>query len=260
MKRFFVTDFRLNDCYLFLHVLLVQNFFAKKLATFQIAIWKIKFFSVSIFFLQEDGRFSVEVETGDNTVTILCANLLLANNAWLPQLLPEMRSFLQPCTNCVVASSNPAPEALRWGFSAFAVGDGASEVYGSMTSSGHVVIGGLRELSENKAIGRDTTTPRDSDAVTCQNLKECFASRFPDLSREIELDIHWVGVMSVTSDGLPVVGEVDRGLFCSAGFNGHGMPRCFGVARLLVKRVLGEEMTEAEREVLDNWNVQRVRR
>jgi hypothetical protein len=41
------------------------------------------------------------------------------------------------------------------------------------------------------------------------------------------------------------------------GFNGHGMPRIFGTARLLVQSILGQELARAEQELLTAWNVNR---
>ncbi len=41
------------------------------------------------------------------------------------------------------------------------------------------------------------------------------------------------------------------------GFNGHGMPRIFGTARLLVQSILGQELARAEQQLWSSWNVNR---
>ncbi|KAL7778699.1 hypothetical protein CFE70_008200 [Pyrenophora teres f. teres 0-1] len=52
----------------------------------------------------------------------------------------------------------------------------------------------------------------------------------------------WTGIMGATSDERPFVGQVPgkRGLWISAGFNGHGMVLCLKSAEALVK-MMGEK-------------------
>jgi glycine/D-amino acid oxidase-like deaminating enzyme len=47
----------------------------------------------------------------------------------------------------------------------------------------------------------------------------------------------WTGIMGATADGRPFVGEVPgkKGMWISAGFNGHGMVLCLKSAEALVK-------------------------
>jgi glycine/D-amino acid oxidase-like deaminating enzyme len=47
----------------------------------------------------------------------------------------------------------------------------------------------------------------------------------------------WTGIMGATADGRPFVGEVPgkKGIWISAGFNGHGMVLCLKSAEALVK-------------------------
>jgi glycine/D-amino acid oxidase-like deaminating enzyme len=55
----------------------------------------------------------------------------------------------------------------------------------------------------------------------------------------------WAGIMGATSDGRPFVGEVPgkKGMWISAGFNGHGMVLCLKSAQALVQiiRSTGEK-------------------
>lgn len=113
-----------------------------------------------------------------------------------------------------------------------------------------------------------------------ESLKELFFTLFPE--QEVTFDKNWIGVLTSTIDGLPILGEIhnasphdvkisedivttksddvihDKTDGCStgrvyicAGYNGHGMPRCFGAARIVVKLMLcaknqGREHVEAE--------------
>jgi glycine/D-amino acid oxidase-like deaminating enzyme len=46
----------------------------------------------------------------------------------------------------------------------------------------------------------------------------------------------WTGIMGATADGRPFIGEVPgkKGMWISAGFNGHGMVLCLKSAEALV--------------------------
>lgn len=111
-----------------------------------------EFFSLSTFCSPPHVR----IHLADGR-SLTCTHVVVAANSWIPRLLPFLRSpILTPCTNCVVASSRPAPPELRWrGVGAFAIGNGAEEIYGSMTRDGHLVLGGLRSMTANEALGRD---------------------------------------------------------------------------------------------------------
>jgi hypothetical protein len=56
----------------------------------------------------------------------------------------------------------------------------------------------------------------------------------------------WSGIMGLTSDELPFVGEVPsrQGQFMAAGYSGHGMARAFLTIRALLQGFLGEEIDQ----------------
>jgi glycine/D-amino acid oxidase-like deaminating enzyme len=57
-------------------------------------------------------------------------------------------------------------------------------------------------------------------------------------------EYEWKGLICNTKDGLPLAGPVPGGggrLQLCAGFNGHGMPRCFGLARALLQQLEGDD-------------------
>jgi glycine/D-amino acid oxidase-like deaminating enzyme len=59
----------------------------------------------------------------------------------------------------------------------------------------------------------------------------------------------WSGIMGFTSDGRPLVGKLDgattgrdgKSEWVAAGFNGYGMPQCWGVGEAVAKMLLGQE-------------------
>jgi glycine/D-amino acid oxidase-like deaminating enzyme len=60
----------------------------------------------------------------------------------------------------------------------------------------------------------------------------------------------WSGIMGFTADGMPLVGRLPAGLtgrsgsgeWIAAGFNGHGMDKCWLSGEALARMVLGEEV------------------
>ena len=58
----------------------------------------------------------------------------------------------------------------------------------------------------------------------------------------------WTGIMGVTADGLPLVGEVPdmKDVFISAGFNGHGMVLCLRAAKALFSMMGGTSAEDIE--------------
>lgn len=216
--------------------------------------------------------YSLKLETGQE---IYCKNVLIACNAWIPKLVPALSPFLAPCTNCVIATSKPVPSHLRWTFGALSIGSGANDIYASMTPDGHIVAGGMRSLDPNFNLGRDNPleiTPNDE--LTFVKLEETIVKLFPQLLEykdDVKFDTRWVGVLTTTSDKLPLLGRLPDylfgpvpepgsgcGVYLAGGYNGHGMPRCFGASHIVVKILLGEELSSVERYVMEQWDVNRI--
>ena len=99
-------------------------------------------------------------------------------------------------------------------------------------------------------IDSDESAYAASDERTFAALQAAFARHFPALAAACALDTRWIGVMCATADGRPVVGALPwraahphddahgsesaadaSGVSVLGGFNGHGMPRAFGLAR-----------------------------
>ena len=76
----------------------------------------------------------------------------------------------------------------------------------------------------------------------------------------VNLDLEWLGCFALTSDKLPILGPVAPGVFVAGGYGGHGMPRCFGAARLLVDGWLSPTpatLTDDDRRLMREWSVER---
>ena len=75
------------------------------------------------------------------------------------------------------------------------------------------------------------------------------AEHFPVLAEHLTFERVWRGVLGFPKDGKPYVGAVPGrpdGVLVCGGFLGHGMPRCFGHAKVVAQVVLGVQVEEAE--------------
>lgn len=84
-----------------------------------------------------------------------------------------------------------------------------------------------------------------TDELVMEGLEK-FDSLFPRADYQKKrhgegLDHAWSGLIAMTPDKVPYIGEIDgfEGQFICAGFNGHGMARIFSCVPGLVKLVLG---------------------
>jgi glycine/D-amino acid oxidase-like deaminating enzyme len=92
---------------------------------------------------------------------ISCRDVIVATNAWLPELLPELAQYLKAVSNTVICPNESLPESLRWKCSGVSCGHGAAEVYMNIRADGRLVIGGLRERSE-RIVSADAKAEEDA--------------------------------------------------------------------------------------------------
>ena len=199
----------------------------------------------------------VRLSTGQ---TLRCQHVVLAANAWLPRLVPTLAPHLWPVTNCVLASQRPLPQHLRWhDLSVVVAGDGGPrEAYLSQTRNGLVVLGGLRCLAPKLSRGRDDDQRwHAGDSDICAQLRAFYKQTFPQLAAAAPLTQAWVGTLTESADGKPLLGELEPGLYVAGGFNGHGLPRCFGAAAIIARRILGEPLDTLQQHTLAAWDVRR---
>lgn len=167
-------------------------------------------------------------------------NLILATNAYTAHLLPQMQTKIVPLRGQITAHkqseaySKLHPKGLPGTYSMmYPTGyeymiprpehpDVPSELVGD------TIIGGGLGALENEGMSEFGTT--DDSVLNEENSKylhECVGRYFgPDWGKEPRVRMEWTGIMGITGDGLPFVGPVpgEKGLWMSAGFNGHG--RC----------------------------------
>jgi len=123
-------------------------------------------------------------------------------------------------------------------------------------SEGDIVIGGGLTLADSSGEGVSEYGTTDDSGRNAEvggylydAAKRAFGSSWGEDHEEGRVRREWTGIMGYSPDGFPFVGEVprQRGLFVSAGFQGHGMVLCWKCAEALV------EIMDGEGEGLEGW-------
>jgi glycine/D-amino acid oxidase-like deaminating enzyme len=198
---------------------------------------------------EEDGT-AYKVSTPHNTIHT--RSVILATNGYTPCLLPLLQGAIVPLrgqitaqvpgTNCKLP--NPLPTTYS-----FIYRSGYEYMVPRPPPEGeqHIIIGGgLGRQPEAGASEYGTVDDTSINASISRYLNGSLVGYFgsenwgktpEDGSTRI---LHeWTGIMGTTADGRPFVGEVPglKGVWISAGFNGHGMVLAAKCASALVQMV-----------------------
>lgn len=183
--------------------------------------------------LDETGG-AVVLETPRRRVR--AGQVVLALNAYLPQIVPDLAGFVRPVRAQMLAT---APVASRW--LQVPVYSHEGYFYIRQLADGTLLLGGARHRHEAAERGYvDATT----EALQTDLLRYLHF-HFPQ-ARGVDVRQRWSGVMGFSPDHLPVLGAVPGldGSVWAAGFTGHGMGYGFRFGRLLAEVVLGRPRPE----------------
>ncbi|OAL54496.1 FAD dependent oxidoreductase-like protein [Pyrenochaeta sp. DS3sAY3a] len=186
--------------------------------------------------------------------TITTRNVVLTTNGYTPYLLPSFQGAIVPLRGQITAqqpgSASKLPAPLPTTYS-FIYRDGYEYMIPRPLDGGgqHIIIGGgLGRLpsagaTEYGTVDDSSLNPEVSSYLH-GSLKGYFGApnwgESADTESPPERIVHeWTGIMGATADGRPFVGEVPgmKGLWVSAGFNGHGMVLCVKAAEALVGKM-----------------------
>ena len=200
------------------------------------------------------GKRVVTTDVGE----IEAGVVVVATNAWAPELLPELAGQVSACRNQVIMT---APTAGAWeGVAALGVDGGARELYAIRRADGRICLGGARAIEPDAAVGNadDGSLSPEVGAYLRRYLAECFPKMVSEEGGgEVKIEEEWTGVLGFTPDGRPLCGRVRDGVFVAAGFCGHGMPRCFGAGKAIALMIDGRD-DEVHAYVRGDANVARV--
>ncbi len=114
-----------------------------------------------------------------------------------------------------------------------------------MTSAQRAGGSTLRRLSDGRCMIRSLYSYEAElkESVIRRRLLDRFRRRYPHLA-DIDFEYVWGGVTDVTRGGAPFWGELEQGLFISAGYNGSGVAKGTALGRRLAELVAGKVAQE----------------
>ncbi|KAF2433385.1 FAD dependent oxidoreductase [Tothia fuscella] len=200
-----------------------------------------------------EGIWTAKTPRGE----IMTPNLILATNGYSAQLLPQLQGKIVPIRGQVTAHrsgpkiSKLRPQGLDTTYS-FIYRNGYEYMiprpFLPSTPehlSGDIVIGGGIGKLPNEGLSEygetdDTVLNSNNSAYLHQTTKTYFGENWGDDHPTERVRNDWTGIMGFTGDGHPLVGELPgkKGLWISAGFNGHGMVLCLKCAEALTHMLL----------------------
>lgn len=197
-----------------------------------------------------------DIFTQYNTITT--RNVILATNGYTPYILKSMQGSIVPLRGQITAQrpgrANKLTTPLSTTYS-FIYRDGYEYMIPRPLKDGtqHIIIGGgLGRLSSGGASEFGTVDDSRLNPEVSKYLHGSLAGYFgsenwgEDGESEGRVVQEWTGIMGATADGRPFVGEVpgQKGMWISAGFNGHGMVLCVKSAEALVGKIVEGEWKE----------------
>lgn len=181
--------------------------------------------------------------TGRNR-RIKAQRVLLAMNAYLPELLPETQPWIRPVRAQMLATQPiphtriPAPVYSHEGF-----------FYVRQETDGRILLGGARHLHEAAEVGyEDIVTPM------LQEDLETYLRQYFTQDRPYQVWARWSGTMGFSPDHLPCIGtwSASPHVWWVGGFSGHGMGFGFRMGKLLA-----DALSDGQAEDLDLFDVKR---
>ena len=176
----------------------------------------------------DGGRVRLGAEGGGEAVA---DRVLVATNAYLPQLLPELSAVVRPVRAQMLATA-PVPPMIST-----PVYSHEGYFYVRQRADGRVLLGGARHLHRDAEVGYEDATTEALQA----SLADYLATHFPSLP-DVPVERRWSGTMGFSPDGLPVLGAVPGvpGARFAAGFTGHGMGYALRFGVLAARTLVGE--------------------
>jgi len=177
----------------------------------------------------KDKMFCLSTSKG----TFNASDVVVATNAFAPELIPELRGIIIPDRGQVVATQ-PIPKILPFNLVSYG-STGVTEYMIQRDADNRVIFGGFGRESENNVID-DTSINESIHSEMVEYLDKKYGIKAQHITNE------WTGIMSRTKDGYPLVGKLaGRKEYLACGYHGHGMAMAFKAAHDVAQLVLGNQ-------------------
>ncbi|EED12969.1 conserved hypothetical protein [Talaromyces stipitatus ATCC 10500] len=205
-------------------------------------------------------KWVVKTERGD----VECLKVVHASNAYSSALEPSLRGLITPCPHMcnkvVPPKESEGFSELKGSYGVLIGKENLITINPRLNGDGAVLFGGsnpgqndLLKWLENNSNRRtdDGMTGFDSISKAVQEfaVKELKGWSTDDMMRREETYKHaWSGILGLSADGLPFVGQLPGlpGQWVCAGHHGHGMARIFTASSGLVKLMGGSPWSDTK--------------
>ncbi len=160
--------------------------------------------------------------------TIVADRVVVAANAWIGNLLPELADLILPQREQMLAYA-PLPPV-------FSAGISASEEYIQQIPDGTILIGGCHTVAPGEDRGVWETTPLP---VVQTAIEAVLPQLFPTLT-PLQVVQRWAGLLDCTTDSHPIADRLPSmpHVLIVCGFSGHGMYFGLRFGQLLTEAVV----------------------
>ena len=158
--------------------------------------------------------------------------IVIATNAYIGDLNKKLRRMVMPAASCIIAteplSSELAEKVIP---SDMAVCDQNTILdYYRLSADKRMLFGGRFNYSGK--------IPSD-DKIKIE-IKKRMVSVFPELS-EARVDYAWSGNVAVSLKKIPQLGRIDKNIFYSQGYSGHGVAPTHMAAKVIADAIDGDD-------------------
>lgn len=189
---------------------------------------------------------------------VRAANVIHCSNGYTGHLLPNLRGKIWPLRGTMstqVSGPNFPNEGSSKSWSTVdkprydpKTGHFSYGLYyiTQNASTGDIFIGGEKQPLTDLLTSDDTTISEISEETLRGVLPRIYDKGWSE-GEKPEVKKIWSGIMGFTPDHMPWVGQVPKtitnrpssGEYIAAGFNGYGMPLCWGCGEAVAKMLLG---------------------
>jgi gamma-glutamylputrescine oxidase len=204
--------------------------------------------------LLPDGEH-LRIETSRGTIH--ATTVVVAVNAWIGKLVPELAELVVPVREQMLAYA-PLPPVFSHGISA----DIVAGEYFQQTPDGSILIGGCNTVAPGEDIGVWEMTPLP---VVQTAIETVLPRLFPALA-PLQVVQRWAGLLDCTTDRHPIVDAASTipHVLVVCGLSGHGMPFGLRFGQLVSDAVVNGALPsvlkpyQLDRPTLKKWDQQRA--